>query len=181
MIAVVDAIRDRGYDLHLHVVGAAPRAYRRYAERVAAAANERPYVSLERDVPRNRLEQLLCTHKYGLNMKQGEHFGMVVAEYVAAGMVAFAPASGGQQDVLGNRHDRLFDSVDEAVSLITNAMAANDPPELQPDRFAREQFQTSLRRYVNESLTALNRCMGWGQQADWEWCPSYSGGTAAFH
>ncbi|GAA0455378.1 glycosyltransferase [Halococcus dombrowskii] len=157
VIAVVDAIRDRGYDLHLHVVGAAPRAYRRYAERVAAAANERPYVSLERDVPRNRLEQLLCTHKYGLNMKQGEHFGMVVAEYVAAGMVAFAPASGGQQDVLGNRHDRLFDSVDEAVSLITNAMAANDPPELQPDRFAREQFQTSLRRYVNESLTALNR------------------------
>lgn len=156
VIRVVDAVRDRGYDLHLHVVGAAPRAYRRYAERVATAANDRSYVSLERDVSRDRLEQLLCTHKYGLNMKHGEHFGMVVAEYVAAGMVAFAPASGGQQDVLRNRHDRLFDSLDEAVALVTRAMAADEPPELQPDRFAREQFQTSLRRYVDDSLAVLN-------------------------
>ena len=148
-IAVVDAVRDRGYDLHLHVVGAAPRAYRRYAERVAAAAGERSYVSLERDVPRDRLEQLLRTHKYGLSMKEDEHFGMVVAEYVAAGMVAFAPASGGQRDVLRRREDRLFDSFDEAVSLVTRAMAADEPPELPPDRFARERFGTSLRCYVD--------------------------------
>lgn len=148
-IAVVDAVRDRGYDPHLHVVGAAPRAYRRYAERVAAAADDRSYVSLEHDVTRTRLRQLLCTHKYGLSMKENEHFGIVVAEYVAAGMVAFAPASGGQQDVLRNRHDRLFDSFDEAVSLITHAMAADEPPELRPDRFGREQFQTSLRRCID--------------------------------
>ena len=151
-IAVVDAVRDRGYDLHLHVVGAAPRAYRRYAERVAAAADERSYVSLERDVPRDRLEQLLRTHKYGLSMKENEHFGMVVAEYVAAGMVAFAPASGGQRDVLRRREDRLFDSFDEAVSLVTHAMAADEPPELRSDRFARERFGTSLRRCVSDSL-----------------------------
>jgi glycosyltransferase involved in cell wall biosynthesis len=151
-IAVVEAVRERGYDLHLHIAGAAPRAYRRYAERVAAAASERPYVTVERDIPRERLKHLLCTHKYGLSMKKNEHFGIVVAEYVAAGMIAFAPASGGQRDVLRNREDRLFDSLGEVVSLIVHAVEADEPPDLPPDRFARECFQASLLRYVNEIL-----------------------------
>ena len=151
-IAVVDGIRERGHDIHLHLVGAAPRAYRGYAERVEAAAGERPYVSLERDVSRARLEDLLCTHRYGLNTKPDEHFGMSVAEYVAAGMVAFAPASGGQRDVLDGREDRLFDSVEEAVELVTRAVEADDPPDFPRDRFARDRFERTLRRHVSRAI-----------------------------
>jgi glycosyltransferase involved in cell wall biosynthesis len=151
-IVVVDEVRERGHGLHLHIVGTAPRAYRRYAERVAAAASERSYVTLERDVSRDRLEHLLCVHKYGLSMKEGEHFGMVVAEYVAAGMVAFAPASGGQRDVLHDREDRLFDSLDEAVSLVVRAVETDESPGLPPDRFAQERFRASLRRHANRVM-----------------------------
>lgn len=148
-IRVVDRIREQGHDLHLHIVGATPRAYRSYVTRVTAAANERPHVSLERDVSRDQLEHLLCTHKYGLNMKDREHFGMSVAEYCAAGMVAFAPASGGQQEILDNRSNRLFDSLDEAVSLVIRAAEIDEPPTHSPNRFATERFQTSLREHVN--------------------------------
>lgn len=148
-ISVVGRIRKHGHDLHLHVVGTAPRAYRDYVARITAAASERPYVSVERNVSRDRLERLLCTHKYGLNMKNNEHFGMSVAEYSAAGMVAFAPASGGQQEVLDNQSNRLFDSLDEAVSLVSRAVETDERPVLPPDRFATERFQTSLREYVN--------------------------------
>jgi glycosyltransferase involved in cell wall biosynthesis len=151
-VAVVDAVRERGHDVHLHVVGAAPRAYRRYAGRVAAAARERPYVSLERDVSRDRLERLLCSHKYGLNLKVEEHFGMSVAEYVAAGMVAFAPDGGGQRDVLDGRQDRLFDSVEEAADLVARAIEADEPPELPPDRFAGDRFAVDLRRHVTRAI-----------------------------
>lgn len=151
-VELVEEVRDRGHDLHLHLVGSAPRAYRRYAERVAAAADARPYVSLERDVSRARLERLLCAHKYGANMKEREHFGMSVAEYVAAGMVAFAPASGGQREVLGRRDDRLFDSIAEAVALVARAVEADDPPALPPDRFARERFRSSIREHVNRTV-----------------------------
>ena len=151
-VRVVDAVRERGHDLHLHVVGAAPRAYRRYAERVADAAADRPYVSLERDVSRDRLERLLCSHRYGMNLKENEHFGMSVAEYVAAGMVAFAPDSGGQRDVLDGRADRLFGSLDEAVSLFVRAIEADAPPTLPPDRFDRERFGSSLRRHVDRAI-----------------------------
>jgi glycosyltransferase involved in cell wall biosynthesis len=156
-IEVVERVRERGHDLHLHVVGAAPRAYRRYAERVAAAADARPFVSLERDVTRERLERLLCTHRYGLNMKADEHFGMSVAEYVAAGMVAFAPASGGQRDVLDDRDDRLFDSLDDAVGLLARAIETCDPPDLPPDRFARERFRNTLRGHVSRAIDSNPR------------------------
>ena len=151
-VAVVDGVRERGHDLHLHLVGAAPRAYRRYAERVRAAADERPYVHLERDVSRARLERLLCAHKYGLNLKTEEHFGMSVAEYVAAGMVAFAPDGGGQRDVLDGRQDRLFDSLEGAIELVARAVEADDPPELPPNRFGRERFGRELRRHVSRAI-----------------------------
>lgn len=153
-ITVIDRIREHGYDLHLHVVGTTPRAYRDYVAQVTAAASERPYVSLERDVSRDRLERLLCTHKYGLNMKHGEHFGMSVAEYRAAGMVAFAPASGGQQEVLDNQSDRLFDSLDEAVSLVARAVEIDESPAFLRDRFATEHFQASLREHVTRVTEA---------------------------
>ncbi|MEF8781017.1 MAG: glycosyltransferase [Haloferacaceae archaeon] len=155
-IDVVDRLRDRGRDVHLHVVGAAPRAYRGYVERVAAAAGERPYVSLERDVDRERLERLLTSHRYGLNLKPEEHFGMSVAEYVAAGMIAFAPASGGQQEVLDGRTDRLFASVDGAVDLIDAAIANDDRPSLPPDRFARERFQSAVAERVAQAVESAD-------------------------
>jgi len=151
-IRVVDGVRERGRDLHLHIVGSAPRAYRQYAKRVAAAAAERSYVTVERDASRERLESLLGTHKYGLNLKPEEHFGMSVAEYVAAGMVAFAPDSGGQREILDERDDRLFQSEAEAVNLLVAAVDAADPPALPADRFAAARFRGEIRRVVDRAL-----------------------------
>jgi len=151
-ITVVDRLRERGHDVHLHVVGSAPRSYRPYVERVAAAADRRSHVHLERDVPRERLEELLRTHRYGLNCKRREHFGMSVAEYVAAGMVAFAPDGGGQREVLDGRADRLFDSVDGAVDLIAAAIERGDRPTLDRDRFSRERFRTQVAELADRAL-----------------------------
>jgi glycosyltransferase involved in cell wall biosynthesis len=151
-IRIVDGIRERGHDLTLHIVGAAPRAYRQYVRRVESTAAERPYVTIERDAPRARLEELLCTHKFGLNCKPEEHFGMSVAEYVASGMVAFAPDSGGQREILDGREDRLFESVSEAVDLIAAAADADDPPALPPDRFASDRFRRAIRDAVAREL-----------------------------
>ena len=151
-ITVVDRLRNRGHDIHLHIVGSAPRSYREYAEKVAAAADQRSHVVFERDVPRERLETLLRTHRYGLNLKPDEHFGMSVAEYVSAGMIAFAPDGGGQRDILDGRSDRLFDSVESAVDRIDTAISTDDRPSLPRDRFTREQFKSAIGEYVNRAL-----------------------------
>jgi glycosyltransferase involved in cell wall biosynthesis len=153
-IDIVDGVRARGHDLHLHLVGSSSSIYADYARRVAAAAADRPYVHLDRDAPRERVEELLATHRYGLNCKPDEHFGMAVAEYVAAGMVAFAPDGGGQREVLDGRRDRLFVSTPDAVATISAAIEDDARPTLPRDRYASDRFHAAIREGVAALLDA---------------------------
>lgn len=150
--AVLDRLRERGRDVHLHVVGSAPRAYRQYVDRLTRMAARRQHASLERDVSRDRLLALLRSHRYGLNLKPDEHFGMSVAEYVAAGMVAFAPDGGGQREILDGRADRLFDGIEGAVDRIDAAMVNGDRPSLRRDRFGRDRFGAAIADHVARRL-----------------------------
>jgi glycosyltransferase involved in cell wall biosynthesis len=154
-LRIVDGVRERGYDLSVHVVGSTAGAYRDYLHRVETMVAQRPHATLHRDSSRATLESLLTENKYGLSAKPGEHFGMAVAEYVAAGMVAFAPNSGGQQDVLDGNPDRLFDSRTDAVETVVAAVERGDSPELPRDRFCRDQFHDGIRSAVRERLQNL--------------------------
>jgi glycosyltransferase involved in cell wall biosynthesis len=154
-IRIVDAVRERGHDLHLHLVGATPDAYRSYVRRVEAAADAREYVAIERAVPRERIETLLGGHRFGLNPKHGEHFGMALAEYVAAGMVAFGHDSGGSRSVLDGDDDRLYTGVADAADKLANAAAADIRPQLPRDRFASGRFHRRIRGVVAERLAAV--------------------------
>jgi len=151
-VAIVDALRERGYDLHCHVVGSAPTAYRDYVTRVRRAAAERPYVAVETDASRGRVCALLGRHRYGLNTKPREHFGMAVAEYVAAGMLPFAPDGGGQVDVLAGDDRLLFADREEAVDLLAAAVDDGLEPTLSRDRFGRERFADAMREHVHTAL-----------------------------
>ena len=152
-VKIADGLREQGYAIHCHIVGAAPAAYRDYVARVRQAAAARSYVSLETDAPRERVRALLGCHRYGLNTKPTEHFGMAVAEYVAAGMVAFAPNDGGQVDVLDGDDRLLFDGPADAVELIGAAIDADLRPPLPRDRFGRARFADAMRAHV-AALTA---------------------------
>lgn len=152
-IRVVDGVRERGLDLHLHLVGSTADAYQSYVDRVERAVAARDYVTLHRNLPRARLEALLAGHRYGLNPKHGEHFGMALAEYVAAGMISFAHDSGGQRDVVDHADDRLFDTVETAVDLLVDVVERDARPQLSPDRFAADRFHQRIRRLVRDCLS----------------------------
>ena len=151
-IRIVEGVRGRGHDVHLHVVGSASSNYRTYVGRVERAADRRDWIRIERDLPRTDVEAVLRSHRYGLNAKPDEHFGTAVAEYVAAGMVAFAPDSGGQVDVLGDDPDRLFGSIPDAVETVDAAIRRGARPTLARDRFDRERFHEALRRFARHRL-----------------------------
>lgn len=152
-LRIVDGVREHGHDLSVHVVGSTAGAYREYVRRVEEMVAERSHATLHRDSSRAALESVLTENKYGLSAKPGEHFGMAVAEYVAAGMVAFAPDSGGQRDVLDGNPDRLFDSHEDAVETVAAAVERDDPPKLPRDRFRRERFHDGIRSVVRERLS----------------------------
>ena len=147
-VEVLDRLRERGYDLTGRIVGSAPATYRDHVERVERAAAERSYLTVETDVSRRRVVDLLGRYRYGLNMKPREHFGMAVAEYVAAGQLPFAPDSGGQAEVLAGDERLLFDDVAGAVDRIATAVDAELEPFLPRDRFASDRFAATMRDHV---------------------------------
>ncbi|WP_408957601.1 glycosyltransferase family 4 protein [Natrinema sp. 74] len=159
LIEITDGVRERGRDIHLHVVG--PTVDEEYRREVKAMAADRDYVFLEGEVPRSRLVELACSHRYGIHGKQYEHFGMAVAELVAAGAVTFVPETGGQHAVVRDRPELLYGSLEEAIESISRVM---DEPALQRDlrmstteirrRFGRRRFKQQFRSIVDEVLAS---------------------------
>lgn len=150
LIEIVDGLRERGIETHLHIVG--PVGEGEYARRVRRLTAERGYVTLEGAVSRNRLVNLLETHRYGLHGRQFEHFGIAVAEMIAAGMVPFVPDSGGQVEVVGGAA-HTYGGVDEAIRKITEVVTTpRVQRQLQQDRpatrYGIDRFEQRLQRIV---------------------------------
>jgi glycosyltransferase involved in cell wall biosynthesis len=157
LVRVVDGVRDRGHDVHLHVIG--PTADDEYRAELDDLAADRPHVTLEGELPREELVDLVCTHRYGIHGKRFEHFGMAVAELAAGGAVPFVPASGGQCAVVRGREEQCYESVEDAVEKIDRVL---DDPALQRDlrmgpgeiqrRFGRDRFKAEMRSAVADAL-----------------------------
>lgn len=156
-IEIIDGARERGHDVHLHLIG--PKSGTSYFNKIKRATDERSYVSLEGAVSRQKLVEMICSHKYGIHGKDNEHFGMAVAELAAGGTVPFAPNSGGQKNILNNRDELLYDSVTDAVNNIDKVLSdtslqdelTTSKEEIER-RFGRERFKNEIREIVNNNL-----------------------------
>ena len=157
-IAVVDQLRDRGYKVHLHIVGSGTG---RYAERIREAIQSRPHVQLHSELSRPKLAELLNCHRFGLHMMRNEHFGMAVAEMVSAGMLVYAHRSAGPMEILGDKFPTLFhdlsDAVDSAAHMLDSSMlqdeaiAALAERDIQK-RFSPQTFTSMVRQTAKRAL-----------------------------
>ncbi len=159
LIEITAGVRERGQDLHLHVIG--PTVDEEYREEVEAMAAGREYVELEGELPREELVERVCDHRYGIHGKRYEHFGMAVAELAAGGAIPFVPNDGGQHAIVNDREELLYESVEDAIDKL--AAVAGDPdrqrelrrpmgPRAIRRRFGRERFQRRIRRVVADAL-----------------------------
>ena len=159
LIDIVRRIRERGHDVHLHLVGPTAEHNEFYGRRVERAARRHDFVAVEGELDRKELVSLVCSHRYGIHGKRNEHFGMTVAEMVAGGAIPFVPDGGGQVDIVNRREELRYRETEEAVTKIDRVLG---DPALQErlradladvrDRFSREAFQTAIREEVNDAL-----------------------------
>lgn len=157
VVRIVDGVRERGHDVHLHVLG--PAYDREYAARVRTMAADREYVEVEGEVDRSELVERISTHRYGIHGKEHEHFGMAVAETVAGGAIPFVPASGGQRALVRDDPRLLYDSSADAVDTIDAVLGdralqrelRRRPAEIERE-FGRERFQARIRRTAADVL-----------------------------
>jgi len=163
LIEILDGLRDQGIDTHLHIVGGV--GSQSYYERVRDAATDRDYIHLEGYVNRDQLVDLIEQHQYGLHGRKNEHFGIAVAEMVAGGAIPFVPDSGGQTEIINDRGELKYESVDDAVRKITEVMTDSGLQQnLKSDlastvtEYSTDQFKRSIRLLVTELYNSQNQC-----------------------
>lgn len=159
VIDILTRVRDRGHDIHLHIVGPEDDDHTNYYDQVAAVAAERSFVVMEGPKWGKDLTEILSRHRYGINGATDEHFGMAVAEMVASGMVPFVPDGGGQRDIVNHHSDLIYADPDDAVEKIDRLLSTPDRAETVrtelPDieaRYGKERFQRTIRELVAEAL-----------------------------
>jgi len=159
LIDVIDAVRSRGHDVHLHVVGPYTDDTDDYGAQVKAAAEAREYVFMEGEVSRRELVELVSTHRYGIHGKRNEHFGITVAELVAGGTLPFVAEGGGQVELVNRQPELIYSNREEAVELIDDVLSdrmgeqrlRESLPDVKSD-LSQSRFQNQIRDIVNEQI-----------------------------
>jgi len=152
-IRIIDKVRSRGHDVHLHIIG--PIGNKTYYDRVKTESASREYVHLEGPIERDELLTMMKNHKYGIHCHPYEHFGMSIAEMVLAGQIPFVPDQGGQTEVVGNIDDVKYVGVIDAVNKIDGMLAESSRqyetvgnlPNAK-EKFGAERFKEQIRDIV---------------------------------
>lgn len=121
-IRIIDKIR-KEFDIHLHIVGKSGDP--EYMNEVKKMSKKRDYVTINKDVSREKLKELIISHKYGIHNFYGEHYGLAPAELVKGGCITFVLNKGGQVDIVNNKEDLLFKNKSEAVKKIKRVLKDN--------------------------------------------------------
>lgn len=161
IIEILSRVRRHHPSIHLHLVGTlSPRddegdCYQMVMEAVQRHAD---WIHLHEDISREDLIALLCGQRYGIHGKLQEHFGLAIAEMLAAGCIPFVPNDGGQVEIVGERKQLLYDCDDEAVENIM-AVLENDglQEDLQKFLLARTNLfsQDSFRQQILQELNSF--------------------------
>jgi len=152
VIEVLRRVRQRGHDVHLHILGGGDTAYVESLRDLQA--KYRDWVFMEGWVGGEEKARMVTGHRFGISGRANEPFGIAVAEMVKAGCTVFVPNGGGQVEIV-NHPGLIFDDEDEAVDKICGVL---EDTSLQRDlevhlaqgvdRFSVEAFQKGIREVV---------------------------------
>jgi glycosyltransferase involved in cell wall biosynthesis len=113
LVDIVAALRARGHKVGLTLAGSRNTDW--YEEELRGKQAEvGDWLNLELDFSRERLQELLRSHRYGLHGMKQEHYGMAVAELVLGGCLTSVHDDGGQVEIVTNPKLR-YRSVEDAV------------------------------------------------------------------
>jgi glycosyltransferase involved in cell wall biosynthesis len=157
-IAILEAVRQRGHTIRLHLCGQIENDL--YGQRIEQLCREHAdWIVPEGRVSGAKKAQILTHCRFGLQTRAAEPFGISVAELVKAGAITFASAGGGQAEIL-QHSDLLFSSVDDAVEKIIPVL---DNPSIQStlrahlanqaQRFSAQSFVHGVRALIADLLT----------------------------
>jgi glycosyltransferase involved in cell wall biosynthesis len=155
IIKIISEVRASGFDMHLHIIG--PIGDSSYYKEIKQIQERNKWIILEGVVSRQKLSSIVSSHKYGINGRRDEHFGISVVEMVKAGCIVFVPNGGGQVEIINNQK-LIYNNDKEAVEKI---IAVFKDKGLQIElrkklfenskKFSTENFMNSVRKIILEN------------------------------
>ena len=157
IIGILREVRQRGHNIHLHVIGDADGTnYGKSTEDLCRA--QRDWVTMEGLQFGEEKAKILSQHRFAIHACYGEAFGISVAEMVKAGCITFVPSEGGQAEIV-NHESLLYDNVEIAAEKIDTILKK---PQLQVElqkhlekqgtKFSTNVFMEGLRDVVEKFI-----------------------------
>ncbi len=155
IITILQKVRERGHDVHLHILGGIDSSD--YARKVRGLAEHfREWVHLEGWVQGEKKIKMLTGHRFGIHARPNEPFGIAVAEMVRAGCLVFVPDEGGQKEIVSDPALTFRDEA-EAVEKI-HAALGNETRQAElleglrrgVNLFSVKSFVAAIQRVVGE-------------------------------
>jgi glycosyltransferase involved in cell wall biosynthesis len=157
IVEILSRVRQRGHDIHLHVLGGVDDSP--YGARVKSLAEQnREWVFLEGWAIGEGKKKLLSSHRYGIHARENEPFGIAVGEMVNAGCIVFVPNGGGQVEIVDHpalvfRDDAdAVDKIDAVLKSSAEQEKLRDHLRQSANRFAPEAFQAQIQHVVRDFL-----------------------------
>lgn len=153
ILSILKEVRRQGQDVHLHIIGEVGGSPYGRAIR-AACERETSWVALEGRQSGAVKSRLLTEHQFGINAREGEAFGISVAEMVKAGCITFVPACGGQAEIV-DHPGLMFRNEEDAVGKILAVLRSGPRQEAlrahlerRAEVFSEARFVEAMRREV---------------------------------
>jgi len=159
VVQILKKVRERGFDVHLHILGNTG-IDRGYIEKVRLEALTNPsWVFYEGKVSREKLRNIVSSHKYGISGKKFEHFGIAIAEMAKAGCIVFVNNDGGQVEIVGEDENLIYTSDEEAANKIVSVLSSEglqknllEKLKNQSQKYSKENFMSQIKNIVREFL-----------------------------
>lgn len=146
VIGILDLVRRRGRNIHLHILGAVDDSpFGRTIQ--CLAARHRDWVFLEGRVSGAEKMAMLAAHRYGINGRLHEPFGIAPAEMVKAGCITFVPNGGGQSEIVD--HPALtYENEQDGARKIEAVLACEATRKSLASHLRRQSAKFSVENFV---------------------------------
>ena len=164
-IDLLEKVRERGHAVDLHIIGDPdPNDHGAYASHIQQRAWEAgDWAQVHMSVTRQELDSIVGRCRFGLHLREEEHFGIAIAEMMSFGCIVFVPNGGGQVEIVGRDSGLVFESIDDAVNRICHLLdddslqiAMSTRQQERALRFSTDKFMARLQKIAVDELHSAN-------------------------
>ncbi|MFZ6017576.1 MAG: glycosyltransferase family 4 protein [Nitrospirota bacterium] len=155
-IKILEKIRQRGHDIHLHIIGGIvdTKYYTGFLKEFCL--KNKKWLFFEGRLSGQKKKELITKHCFGIVTRKNEPFGIAVAEMVKAGCIVFVPSGGGQTEIV-DHPNLIYEGIEDAVRKIKMVLESKEMEDglrehlsLISQRFSVENFKKAIRDVVSE-------------------------------